>query len=1151
MKVINFNSHLPISRRLYHVQPQIFRKGGVRHIALLFLLLVLMCPSTKAADDENKVMTYLTSKAQFERQQSDTIVVFNPGSKASNSGCYWDDDENACRFTGTSDLQKMNGIRILASATSGPFSKVNSTTGFTIGWEAKANITTSATWGRFFDATIYDGSGYTDSNRLHIIRCRINSGKQNGHSQISLAYGQKQSIAEAEVYFDSQSKWDSYQVVVDHSGLLKVYINGVGQNQVNNKTQTDGILSVIKQFELTIGNSYAGLIKNQSHFQFDGWIKNFQIAGTDLVQRLKLKEQVANGEILANSIPMASAGTLVPTGSTVELSEKPATGYHLDWTTVKYQNVTINSSELGVTAENPTFPMPIGETVLTGTFVQNQYFIKYDWNLNGGTIDGNSSPAALPNSQKLHFGAFTAASTDKLKKDGNGWYYQLKGWATSPSGGVVYEPGKAYAAGEVTALNGTKDGETSATLYAVWDLKKYTVKVDPTISGGTVKISKEESGAGSDEIKDVTPNTTIYITTTIDVDNGYVKLKSLSRSDLSGVIDGAYYELNNEKTNATQTFQITSGNADILISAIFNGDKAVTLISDVTDGVVTVNGELVKTEENAVFIGKKVNIVVTPDKEEGLNYSKKRLTSFQWKYGTGSDEIKTITSFTYSTSTGSYTVSLDDLDRGIEVLPVFGDKIQLTGTNPESPEDLTLTINDGDKTQTWTGSAMTVPYTLKKNGTAPGENEYEVSFSDNINAGWATGVVTMKNNEKYWGYVNFPKTFHIKYDLSQASVQVKELVYNTQSQQPTASDVTVTMGEGDGKVTVPSSDYTISPTAGTVVGSYSITVTPNTGEEYNSYDPSDNPKTSTYKIVPADLGEYVSAYTATGDNITQDVSTSATTTASLNFSLSSVTLNVNDVQANLTSGTHYRTAYVDVDGREYVDNIPANTFGKIYLAVMPANGNANFVGYKLTDKYTNFQLPLEITERQWSTYYNDLYNLTVPSDASETITAYCVTGVSGNSVTLTDATYIPKEVPVLLYRSASSYDNSTTVTYRLDQVPMQAVPTHDANLFKGVPTNGTQTLPISGKKVYVLNGNQFVLAKTGTIPANRCYLQLDESTAGSRQRLSIGGDGDATGIEDALRDLQQEQWYDLNGRKLKGPQGKGVYIVNGRKVIIK
>jgi hypothetical protein len=35
-------------------------------------------------------------------------------------------------------------------------------------------------------------------------------------------------------------------------------------------------------------------------------------------------------------------------------------------------------------------------------------------------------------------------------------------------------------------------------------------------------------------------------------------------------------------------------------------------------------------------------------------------------------------------------------------------------------------------------------------------------------------------------------------------------------------------------------------------------------------------------------------------------------------------------------------------------------------------------------------------------------------------------------------------------------------------------------------------------------------------------------------------------------DMENAQWYDLNGRKLQGkPTKKGLYIVNGRKVVVK
>jgi hypothetical protein len=46
--------------------------------------------------------------------------------------------------------------------------------------------------------------------------------------------------------------------------------------------------------------------------------------------------------------------------------------------------------------------------------------------------------------------------------------------------------------------------------------------------------------------------------------------------------------------------------------------------------------------------------------------------------------------------------------------------------------------------------------------------------------------------------------------------------------------------------------------------------------------------------------------------------------------------------------------------------------------------------------------------------------------------------------------------------------------------------------------------------------------------------------------------GDITGIDSIrLTDADDtEHWYDLNGRRISKPQ-KGVYILNGKKVVIK
>ena len=49
--------------------------------------------------------------------------------------------------------------------------------------------------------------------------------------------------------------------------------------------------------------------------------------------------------------------------------------------------------------------------------------------------------------------------------------------------------------------------------------------------------------------------------------------------------------------------------------------------------------------------------------------------------------------------------------------------------------------------------------------------------------------------------------------------------------------------------------------------------------------------------------------------------------------------------------------------------------------------------------------------------------------------------------------------------------------------------------------------------------------------------------------------GDVTGIEDVrckMSDVRSDQWYDLNGRRLQQkPTKKGIYILNGKKIIIK
>ena len=50
--------------------------------------------------------------------------------------------------------------------------------------------------------------------------------------------------------------------------------------------------------------------------------------------------------------------------------------------------------------------------------------------------------------------------------------------------------------------------------------------------------------------------------------------------------------------------------------------------------------------------------------------------------------------------------------------------------------------------------------------------------------------------------------------------------------------------------------------------------------------------------------------------------------------------------------------------------------------------------------------------------------------------------------------------------------------------------------------------------------------------------------------LSFDGEGGTTGISNVNVNHNDNQWYDLSGRRVENPT-KGLYIMNGKKVIIK
>ena len=89
---------------------------------------------------------------------------------------------------------------------------------------------------------------------------------------------------------------------------------------------------------------------------------------------------------------------------------------------------------------------------------------------------------------------------------------------------------------------------------------------------------------------------------------------------------------------------------------------------------------------------------------------------------------------------------------------------------------------------------------------------------------------------------------------------------------------------------------------------------------------------------------------------------------------------------------------------------------------------------------------------------------------------------------------------------------------------------------------------------YMTAGNTLKhTGKARTLKACRAYFQFS-AAATSRQFVMDFGNGDATRLNDngkMINDKEADAWYTLDGRKVNGQLKKGVYIQNGRKVVIK
>lgn len=162
---------------------------------------------------------------------------------------------------------------------------------------------------------------------------------------------------------------------------------------------------------------------------------------------------------------------------------------------------------------------------------------------------------------------------------------------------------------------------------------------------------------------------------------------------------------------------------------------------------------------------------------------------------------------------------------------------------------------------------------------------------------------------------------------------------------------------------------------------------------------------------------------------------------------------------------------------------------------------------------------------------------------SSSVKAYIVTTTTAESVTLTEVTKTPANTGLIIAGGTKGETVNVLVTDgATDDVT--------ANLLKAATTAKT-----------VADGEAFALSKTDglfhpvqaglTIPAGKAYMLAADIPSGAHA-LSLDFGGGTTGIKavESQKVAMDNKFYNLAGQQVAAPT-KGLYIVNGKKVIIK
>lgn len=151
--------------------------------------------------------------------------------------------------------------------------------------------------------------------------------------------------------------------------------------------------------------------------------------------------------------------------------------------------------------------------------------------------------------------------------------------------------------------------------------------------------------------------------------------------------------------------------------------------------------------------------------------------------------------------------------------------------------------------------------------------------------------------------------------------------------------------------------------------------------------------------------------------------------------------------------------------------------------------------------------------------------------------AWQITGINGSTITFSQITnHVEAGTGILLKGTPNGNIN------------LNILPVGGSKLTSNLLVGTTADFNINNGEYYGLSGNTFVPVSAGTIPAGKALLPASAVPSGARLTFVFEEANGISAVESVK--TMAEGYYNLQGQRIDTPK-KGLYIVNGKKVIIK